>query len=174
MLEFIVCNNITGEYENQIWELLKKIDKEFIPPLSARKSTHQKEWNTPDTEGGEPVEYFRQMKEQKIILALEKDKVRGFLTYISDFKLEIGNEKMISEYVSTIGVDPAYRKKGIAQSLYKKLIENSPGKRITTRTWSLNKSHLHILEEMGFELLVTIKNDRGRGIDTVYYTRRIK
>lgn len=38
MLEFIVCNNITGEYENQIWELLKKIDKEFIPPLSTRKS----------------------------------------------------------------------------------------------------------------------------------------
>ena len=174
MLEFIVYNKLTDEYMNQVWELLKKIDKEFIPPLSTRKSTHQKELNTPNTQSEEPVEYFRQMKEQKIILALEKDKVGGFLTYISEFKLEIGNETMISEYVSTIGVDPAYRKKGIAQSLYKKLIENSPGKRITTRTWSLNKSHLHILEEMGFELLVTIKNDRGRGIDTVYYTRRIK
>ena len=103
-----------------------------------------------------------------------KDKVGGFLTYIAEFKLEIGNETMISEYVSTIGVDPAFRKQGIAQSLYKKLIENSPGKRITTRTWSLNKSHLHILESMGFELLDTIKKDRGRGIDTVYYTRRIK
>ena len=173
-MEFIVCNKLTDEYKNQVWELLKRLDKEFIPPLSARKSTHQKELNTPDTEGEEPVEYFNQMKEQKIIIALEQDTVRGFLTYISDYELEIGNKKTISEYVSTIGVDPAFRKQGIAQSMYKELIENSPGKRITTRTWSLNKSHLHILENMGFELLDTIKNDRGSGIDTVYYTRRIK
>ena len=82
MLEFIVYNKLTDEYMNQVWELLKKIDKEFIPPLSTRQSTHQKELNTPNTQSEEPVEYFRQMKEQKIILALEKDKVGGFLTYI--------------------------------------------------------------------------------------------
>ena len=38
MLEFIVYNKLTDEYMNQVWELLKQLDKEFIPPLSTRKS----------------------------------------------------------------------------------------------------------------------------------------
>jgi hypothetical protein len=39
----------------------------------------------------------------------------------------------------------------------------------TTRTWSTNASHLDLLDELGFDLIKRVEDDRGDGIDTVYY-----
>ena len=40
---------------------------------------------------------------------------------------------------------------------------------VTTRTWDSNDRHLDLLSDLGFELLTRIEDDRGEGIDTVYY-----
>ena len=42
---------------------------------------------------------------------------------------------------------------------------------LLTRTWSGNLQHIRILESLGFKLLKTIKNHRGKGIDTLYFGR---
>lgn len=42
---------------------------------------------------------------------------------------------------------------------------------IFTRTWSTNFAHIKILQAFGFETVKVLKNDRGSGIDTVYFKK---
>ena len=50
-------------------------------------------------------------------------------------------------------------------------METYPKDRIFTRTWSTNASQMNILPKMQFCELERIPNDRGDGIDTVYFCR---
>ena len=44
---------------------------------------------------------------------------------------------------------------------------------LTTRTWSTNGSHIHILTSLGFEVSERVVNHHGEGIDTVYFGKAI-
>lgn len=46
------------------------------------------------------------------------------------------------------------------------------GKRITLRTWSTNGAQEHILDKLGYSLVRRLKDDRGEGIDTVYFVKK--
>ena len=37
------------------------------------------------------------------------------------------------------------------------------------RTWSTNRAQAHLMPELGFEEVLRLPNDRGCGVDTVYY-----
>ncbi len=162
-------------YENAVWELLVSSDKEFVPPLSARGSTRQKELGPGAVPGTDvPKAYFEDIKKQSMIVAVEdaqSNRVLGFLSYIEDFTLPFlyeGREISVN-YVSTIIVNPAFRNMGITGEMYEKLI----GKKVpvATRTWSTNHAHIHILERLHFKSVHVIKNDRGAGIDTCYFMK---
>lgn len=45
--------------------------------------------------------------------------------------------------------------------------------KLTTRTWSLNAAQLHTLPLMGYKTITVIKDDRGRGIDSIYYGKTL-
>ena len=47
-----------------------------------------------------------------------------------------------------------------------------PGSRITLRTWSTNGAQEHILDKLGYSLVRRLKDDRGEGIDTVYFVKK--
>ena len=47
-----------------------------------------------------------------------------------------------------------------------------PGSRITLRTWSTNGAQEHILDKLGYGLVRRLKDDRGEGIDTVYFVKK--
>ncbi len=54
------------------------------------------------------------------------------------------------------------------------LIENEVPKtlscnRISTRTWSTNKAQIHSLKKRGYKEQRVLVDDRGPGIDTIYY-----
>lgn len=57
------------------------------------------------------------------------------------------------------------------KQLFARLEENDT---VTTRTWSTNHSHIHVLMKLGFELVKKIDNSRGEGVDTVYYRKIVK
>lgn len=65
----------------------------------------------------------------------------------------------------------AYRRHGLAQGFYHRLMALYPRFRrlISTRTWSGNSNHISLLQKLAFTGPVRIPDDRGPGIDTVYY-----
>lgn len=173
-MKVMAVDHLEERQKADIWSLLKAVDREFIPPLSSRNSTSQSQLNPGESEGEEePWAYYEMMVEQEFVLTIEEDKVVGFLTYIPDREVcyPIKNKTVIADYISTIAVSPDYRNRGITRQMYRTFLENSHAKVIATRTWSLNHAHIHILESMGFELAETIIDDRGEGIDTVYYQK---
>lgn len=167
------CKQLNEEQAGQVLDLLTESDLEFVPPLSARESTTQTDLSqgTKHCEQKVPLAYFRELQKQEFLLATENDRVVGFLSFTSDREMELGTQSFTAQYISTIVVGKAYRRMGIARQFYGVLLQRYREKNIVTRTWSTNRGHLHLLRELGFALLETIENDRGDGIDTVYYGR---
>jgi len=169
----MILDYFAKEYEGQIWELVKLADGEFVPPLSSRNSTTQGNLLQGGTvTGAGPVSYFEGLKKQEMIIYLEEGRVVGFMSYIPHHILEIQGieEKKEVNYVSTVIVHPKCRGKRITEKMYQELIKISDVP-VATITWNSNRAHIHILEKMGFELVATLKDDRGEGIDTVYYIK---
>ena len=167
----IAVNRLSKRQKKDIWALVSDSDHEFVPPLSARKGTTQAQL-TGEEAKGVPVEYFEALTRQSFILCIKGFRVVGFMSYIKDHKLEAGGSlNVICDYISTIIVKKEYRKRGFTTGMYEKLFRYRPGKTYATRTWSLNHAHLSLLNKLGFKLALRIENDRGAGIDTVYYVR---
>ena len=168
----LVLTSALQEHQKEdIWQLLKAADKEFVPALSARRDTTQKNLAGGAVSEEGPTSYFTQMLNQSFILCVEDEKVLGFLSFIPDRMLEVGGDSITCDYISTIVVSPEYRNRGITRSMYETLFRERKGKTYVTRTWSGNVAHLHLLENIGFQLTWKIENDRGPGIDTVYYKK---
>ena len=172
----IDSQQFSQEYAKSIWELLQANDQEFVPPLSDRISTTQQNFEIDSniqTENGLNL-YFHNMIKQSFILALEKKQVVGFLSYIPNHNLCINSKSIICDYVTTIIINAKYRKQGIARKMYKHLFSISVSPAFATRTWSTNLAHIKLLDSEGFQLFLRIPNDRGLGIDTVYYIKKRK
>ncbi|MBP5753828.1 MAG: GNAT family N-acetyltransferase [Treponema sp.] len=171
----IICQELLEEkYREGVWKLLKDADQEFIPPLSSREKTTQKSLAPKDGDAGDsrgPVKYFEQMLKQAFILAIKDGEVKGFMTYIPDHELFLKDQTIPCNYISTIIVEPKSRRQGITRRMYGTLFQISQGKSIATRTWSTNKEHLVLLHELEFQLAACLTDDRGPGIDTVYYVK---
>lgn len=162
----------------EIKRLLVTADEEFIPPLSGRDGTTQTTGlddvaDISDGVGEAIEEYYRQCIDQQFILAHEGDHLAGFLSFRHDYRADALGEYTPANYISTIIVDPQDRRQGIARRMYETLLRDLPDDvrlpYVTTRTWSTNEGHLQLLDELGFENIHTIPDDRGEGIDTVYY-----
>ena len=153
---------------SQLKELLILGDKEFIPPLSSRSSTTQQGLGRADGRGIDL--YFNEMKTQCFVLAMEGDRMAGFMSFKIDHEgAHIPQGKNL--YASTSVVHPDFRGQGLMTAFYREMIKSFPNKAIYTRTWHQNVGHLKVLDRLGFKLIEFIENDRGEGIHTVYYGR---
>lgn len=167
----------------EVFNILKSCDHEFYPPLSSREKSTQMNLKTffRDVESNPPLKYYENMIKQKFLLAFDEEKLVGFMTFIYDYKSDIYAEKTqdaMNFYITTICVDKMYRKKGICNLLYDALEDlhknNSIKSYISTRTWSENNSHIAILDKRGYERHKVIEDDRGIGVDTIYFLKEIK
>lgn len=175
MLKYVYVDNLDDpNLQQQLKEILTKYDDSFIPPLSNRNSTVQKfgeEAENPSIDA-----YFQQLSRQEFIVALNSHyELAGFMSFIPGHKCkEIQNAPLL--YVTTIIVDEEYRGQKAASKLYEKLFQIAKSKGfnvVGVRTWDSNNAHLKILEQTGFELVKTIRDDRGEGIDTVCYKKSL-
>ena len=168
---------LTQEEKDQIWEILCECDGEFYPKLSARESSSQKQLIV--DEGGaadvKPVTYFKEMIGQEFLVAKDGERITGFMTFKMDYICDALREFGISLYVTTVCVRHACRGQGIMKELYTcmetEVWPHYGCNRISTRTWSLNEAQLHELDARGWQRLAVLKNDRGNGVDTVYFGR---
>lgn len=162
-------------YYNELWKLVCDSEDEFIPPLNQRSSTTQKDLTDLDSEHKLPTEYFNCLMEQETLIMVEDNKLLGFMSFRNKYIVDGINLLEPTVYVSTIIVNKEFRGKGICNSFYKELFD---GKHhncnyICTRTWSTNISHLAVLEKNGFNIVKILKDDRGNGIDTLYFLKKI-
>ena len=160
-------------YKYRIESLLLECDDEFVPPLSRRSSTTQTclTVHTADADKQGIRQYFEELIKQDFIIAKQKNDIIGFLSFIENYRSRyIGNGKECT-YISTIIVERSVRGQGIARSMYREMLSlaNKRGAAVATRTWSGNHGQLKILKQLGFDMCACIPNDRGKGIDTVYF-----
>lgn len=169
----------TTEFSAGIKRLLIAADDEFVPPLSAREGTTQRD-GLDDSSSASEVDisaaiepYHSACLDQHLIACHDAGELYGFMSFRQGYTTTELGEYQPSNYISTIIVAPDHRRRGIARQLYETVLHELPSgvesPYITTRTWSSNDSHLSLLDELGFEKIHTIPNDRGPGVDTVYY-----
>ncbi|MBR5460171.1 MAG: GNAT family N-acetyltransferase [Clostridia bacterium] len=167
----ILTKNDSELYFPEILEMLKRADGEFVPPLSSRSSTTQSSLvgNASTPEG--ILLYFEEMKKQRLAVALENGELVAFMSYRENYLTDTVTE-VPNVYLSTLIVKPEGRGKGLTQIMYGELFKAYPDRCVYTRTWSTNVAHTKILSRLGFDILKVIENDRGEGIDTVYFVKR--
>ena len=165
-----------SEYREAVWELLCTYADSFVPPLNQRSSTTQQNLRPDDPAGDLPVAYFEALQDQDFLLAVnEKRELLGFLSFRRDYVIDALYDGTPCAYVSTILIRKSARRHGITTQLYHQLLEGRyhHNQFVCTRTWSGNTEHLALLGRLGFDLMRDIPNDRGDGVDTVYYRRAI-
>ena len=173
-----IGNSIEENMKDDLWEIVCAVDHDFVPALSSRESSYQKGFNMEEKSGVLPYEYFDALLKQDFILAYEDEKIVGFLSFRNHYSCEDLSPIEDSLYISTICILPEKRGLGISSALYS-FTEDSVSKDlgysyITTRTWSTNGAQMHALPKRGYEKVKVIESDRGEGIDTVYFARKVK
>jgi len=161
------------QYAETLLEILTINDKAFIPPLSQRSSTTQKNLRGSSGEG-DILPYFQKMLEQNILGIFFEGSLCGFVSYIDNYVSDvIGPDTHPNIYLSTLVLRPESRGMGATKKAYTHLfLERYPHCNVFTRTWSTNAAHTKILNGFGFTELKRIPDDRGEGIDTVYFVKK--
>lgn len=163
-----------AEYEEGLRRLLDSADEEFVPDLTAENRTgvtrsNDEEWFTSIDE------YVQAALDRQLIAALDGDRVVGIMIFEAIDEMDDLEEYTPTNYVTELVVERDYRGQGIATKMYETILEELPADyqlaSVSTKTWSTNDDHISILDSLGFECVKRIPDDRGEGIDTVYYAR---
>ena len=170
-------------YGDDVFRLLVAADEEFVPPLHVRNSTRQHDLSTKamtmEKKEKNLKSYFTMMAKQSIVIALDGERVVGFLSYKKNAWKRLGLFPEKVHYISTIVVDPEYRGLHIGGGLYETLFRvRGKGAKYMTRTWETNGSHQDILPRYHFGLAKRVHEGRvdssGIPVATVYYRRPLK
>lgn len=161
------------KYREEMLEMMRQADNDFVPPLSARTSTLQKDLASYESVSNGIELYFEEMSKQIILGAFEDDFLLAFLSYRKDYTNDVIKEdKLPNIYFSTLVAKPEAKGKRIGYQLFGHAYHTLyPECHAFTRTWSTNGAQIHMLPQMGFREIKRIVNDRGEGIDTVYYEK---
>lgn len=178
-IEYELLNRKNKELaRNELWNILCEVDYEFIPPLSYRDSTTFS-FDEKVIENIQPKEYFEGVMAQEVLVSRKKvnNAVTGFMSFKSNFLIDVEGLKLQCFYITTIGVTKGERGNGITKKFYGVLEDivsmNNETNWIATRTWSTNRTHIRILLSLGYKQLLEKKSDRGSGISTVYFGKEI-
>ena len=71
------------KYYDQIFEMMIAGDKDFIPPLSARSSTTQKDLTSSQGSIDGLKSYFEEMKKQRFMVCLDGEILVSFVSFKS-------------------------------------------------------------------------------------------
>lgn len=173
---FIHREKILDEQEKrEVYEILEECDQDFCPPLSYRSSTSQKQL-TQVEDGKEGVRrYYEEILQQPTLLVKREGRTIGFMSYRIGYTCKELEHYGKVGYLTTLCIRPSERGRRLAPLIYRAveshIYSQYPDLVITLRTWSTNKAQLHLMDELGYHCVARLENDRGEGIDTVYYAK---
>jgi ribosomal protein S18 acetylase RimI-like enzyme len=151
-MNFII-RKYTAKYKNGVIDLLKAVDKEFVPSITDR--------------GFDSCLKEILDKNATLLLAFSGKEIVGALSFF------VGTDYI---HIDWLADHPNFRHHRIASILMEEsIIKAKELKKIKVeiRTWSTNVKALHLYNELGFKVLNIKKNDRGKGIDTVELMLRL-
>jgi len=176
-MRIVLDESFDDRVKNSILDILRLCDKEFFPPLSQRTGTMQTDFAKKSEAAGLEA-YFDEILKQRAILAQDDGgKIIGFLSFRLNPETPILAPYFPIVHITTICVSPTGRGQGIGRSFYDFLFrwsEQNGIRYIATRTWSANAGHIPLLQKRGFAVIHTIADDRGKGVDTLYYLKELK
>ena len=142
--------------ENQkIIDFIKQVDRDFYPPISKRKKIE---------------EYVRDniVESHYLLVVCDKERIVGSICVGLD-KPERGDG-----YIDWIAILSKYRRRGLAVRLIDNveayLTKNNFDK-VKVRTWSTNLAGVALYNKLGFSVDYLVKNERGEGIDSIYFVK---
>ena len=161
-----------------IFDLLCACDQDFVPPLSRRTSSFQKGFDAPLGQD-RPYAYFEAMKSQRFAVARDASgRMVAFLTFRPRYTCPELARFGESNYMTTACVYPEHRGQGLVSRLYDiveyGLPEDQRTDYVTTRTWSTNAIQVHAFGKRGYGIAAVLKDDRGPGVDTLYYAKKVR
>ena len=161
-----------------IFDLLCACDGDFVPPLSQRESSYQKGFSSPLGEI-KPYTYCESIKTQHFTVARdESGKMVAFLTFRPRYTCKELARFGESNYMTTACVYPRHRGHGLVNRLYDVVESGLPEDvrldYVTTRTWSTNAAQVHSFTKRGYQAAAVLKDDRGAGVDTIYYAKKVR
>lgn len=162
------------EYSDQILALLTHCDRDFVPPLSTRFSTSDTKFSPETVANNGVLAYFKDMIGESMLAAIEGNRLLGFVTFKRNLTCKyMAPDTFPNLYICTLLLSPAARGMGLTAKMYAHLFDTLyPTHNLYTRTWSSNAAHIKILDRFGFAEIARIENDRGAGIDTVYFGKK--
>lgn len=169
----IVREKVTDEAERRaVYEILVECDEDFVPPLSFRAGTRQTDWTHKGATQEGVRDYFETVMQQHVLLWKRGEEILGFMSFrpheITPHLEEFGRVC----YLSTLCVRHACRGQGLSPKIYRVAQEwawEHGGEITVLRTWSTNAAQMHLMEKLGYVEKARLVNDRGEGVDTVYY-----
>lgn len=170
---------VESSIASQVWNILVEADTAFIPPLSMRTSGTQTGLkSTLAAQSAGTIAYFESIPHQHIITAspaTRAETLAGFLSFRPGFHLPNVPKMKPYHYVTTVIVRPAFRGNRVTQRMYENLLATARelNQGVATRTWATNEAHIRLLHQLGFAEIHRIPDDRGPGIDTVYFAKDI-
>lgn len=112
--------------------------------------------------------YYDSIAKQEQLRLYSAGDLVGFASYVH----REDDDGTSVAYLSTILTHPGHRGEGLSRKMYRALFAMLD-EDVLERTWSTNEAHLHVLDKMGFVESKRIVDDRGEGIDTVYFRKRL-
>jgi len=159
-----------------VTRLLEHVDEEFVPALTsgARSAVSR----APGEAGATDIQgYVERCLDRPMIGVFDEDRLVGFCSFK---RLEDANALSAftpTNHVEIIAVDESHRGRGLATRMYRTLLSDLPSAwrapSVSTKTWDTNAAHIAVLENLGFEEVARIPDDRGAGVDTLYFARRV-
>ncbi|WP_407355466.1 GNAT family N-acetyltransferase [Methanolobus sp. WCC5] len=151
----------------QVKGFIELVDNDFYPPLSKRgggiPERIKKCLDTPDAnflvaslmgrDRPDPPEEFI-----------------GMVGYTRNWKSDD------SAYINFLATHPEHRNAGVSKALCLRLEEElveQDVKTIYLCTWSGNPAAIKFYERLGYYSYTVVLNDRGIGIDTIYYKKKV-
>ncbi|SFM78085.1 GNAT family N-acetyltransferase [Methanolobus profundi] len=146
---------------------IELVDTDFYPPLSERgggiSERMQRDLDTPEA--------------NYLIARLSEpdssDPLCGIIGMIGCTRNWKGKD---TAYVNFLATHPDHRGHGISKELtirYEKLLAEQGIRQIYLCTWSSNPAAIKFYEDRGYYAYSIVLNDRGNGVDTIYYKKKI-
>ena len=174
-MEFLLLTKEEKElYKGKIFDLISAADDDFVPPISQRCVNRETNRNNfSDAKCEENIrDYASAMARENILGIFEEEELLGFVSFAENLENDVISE-IPNIYIGTAVISPALRGRGTLTRAYDHLFNTLFADRsIFTRTWSTNSAHIRVLDKFGFERIKTLPNDRGDGIDTIYFGKR--
>lgn len=176
-LTFLPRMELTDEEEKAaVLALLTECDQDFYPPLSNRSSTSEKTLSGTVQGNNGVYSYYEEILQQPVMIVKRGERIICFMSFKIGFTCEALEKYGPVCYLTTLCLTHDERGKGISPHVYRAVenyvMEHYPDLEITLRTWNTNQPQMHLMKKLNYELVATLKDHRGPGIDTVYYVKK--